>query len=177
MRFDRDACVRSLRRVAGGRDEDARGYAASKDAYDREKLVPCCLADAKDIRAIARAVGRGRYVLAFEKWRDMDTFVRDLVPRRTVGFIAQEAAKELEAKEPRGSMAKKKPKAKAKPKARKATTKGEPEHEPATCPCCGEEFPDRDPATEPVYTCGTCGKEGFDCCVPGAGACCAECEE
>ena len=83
MRFDRDACVRSLRRVAGGRDEDARGYAASKDAYDREKLVPCC----------------------------------------------------------------------------------------------GEEFPDRDPATEPVYTCGTCGKEGFDCCVPGAGACCAECEE
>lgn len=48
---------------------------------------------------------------------------------------------------------------------------------PATCPKCGLEFEDRDPATEPVYECAVCGAEGFDCCVPGNNAVCEDCED
>lgn len=100
-RFDRDACVRSLRRVAADRAERAREYARSGDRYDREQMVPCCLGDARDVRWIAAAVGRGAFVAAVGRWRDLDTFVRDLVPMRTVKFLAREALREHEAKERR----------------------------------------------------------------------------
>lgn len=47
----------------------------------------------------------------------------------------------------------------------------------ATCPNCGSEYPERDAAKEPEYVCIECGKEGFDCCVPGNNSLCNECEE
>lgn len=41
---------------------------------------------------------------------------------------------------------------------------GEVEHpEEVRCPNCGLERA----KGEPVYECVDCGKEGFDCCVPG----------
>ncbi len=66
-------------------------------------------------------------------------------------------------------MPKKKPSPPRKPKAEPVRV--------ATCPGCGVTYPERNPHTEPVYECVECGKEGFDCCVPGTGAICMECEE
>lgn len=42
-----------------------------------------------------------------------------------------------------------------------------------SCPMCGLERP----KGEPVYSCVTCGSEGYDCCVAGNGTECPECQE
>ena len=42
------------------------------------------------------------------------------------------------------------------------------------CPSCGEERPEEEAQ---VYECTRCHKEGFDCCIPGNGTICFECEE
>ena len=56
----------------------------------------------------------------------------------------------------------------AKPKKVKAAVKE------VECEMCG--MP-RDPTGESVYVCVNCGGEGFDCCVPGNNAICANCED
>jgi len=42
------------------------------------------------------------------------------------------------------------------------------------CPACGNERP---PDDAHVYECPGCGKNGFDCCVPGSNTLCWECDE
>lgn len=42
------------------------------------------------------------------------------------------------------------------------------------CPACGNK---RMPDDAHVYECPECGKNGFDCCVPGSNTLCWECDE
>lgn len=53
-------------------------------------------------------------------------------------------------------------------------TKRKPEPAEETCPYCGNARP---PDDAYVYECPQCGKQGFDCCVPGRNTLCWECDE
>jgi len=97
-KFDNAACVRSLRLLERSFIKWSEEYAKSPDEFDRQRMAKCSLADAADMKRLAQWVARERYVTAFRFWRMLDTFVRDLVPIRTINFIAAQAVKEFEVK-------------------------------------------------------------------------------
>jgi hypothetical protein len=85
-RFDHAACLRSLELVVKFFEKRLEAREASKDIIEKD-LIESTRLDVKELRQLRRWVALKRYVTAVRYYRELDTYLRDYIPHRTVDFI------------------------------------------------------------------------------------------